>query len=769
MTWTRMVVRRYDRKKNKVVATQQLQGWSDTCYVDCAFSIPSSATTEVQLATKHTALTSRKKYWKAKRLRLVVNRTYVDAVVAGTSSNVNTFVAPKGVFEGEEYAMLWIEHANNHPDDPSLQHLKRTLLKVCDDLFKHTFTSTLLAEYNLDDVEADMLAKLLDIEDDNDVTISPAKLARTWLRRPYTPYLQSLPLATRTKIPHLCFVDDENGVQRISEGDPNERVRYVAHTIMERHETGGDTYMNQTDMLALLKSEAGLADVSVATLVYDDHYQPLPKNKAKYVRRQTLAVTANGHIQHLDVQEAEVGLMRIWTSGMDDKREPPPLATVAMMNKEQQEAFANVYRYPISCITGGPGRGKSWLSREICKAWQHDDGGAVMIVSAYHQPLKNLQQSCKNLRPAYGFRTIASVEHDAKKKHILCQCGSSSTKPHQPALLIVEEAGVCTVLDLYSIMNKATSCPKHPTTIVMLGDDKQLKPIGAGQPFADFIKLYPERVVRLVQNMRTDSTNIQKNVAAICDGKWEEVHEGPDFEWRHDVPKDLTHGFYDKYLSEFDLDRDVVIVHKNETRAILNSIIHDRHLDKLTAQKVINGTRAKAAKNTVSTSKARFVPGTRVICVRTDENVTNGTRATVRKNEGRSTVVVKCDDDDAVRTVNPKLFDLAYCITAHKAQGSEYDSPYVYSFDDRYVARDWLYTAVSRAKKKVVYLVPKNQHFQAVHVRPIKESRSLLRRQQCLDCPAAPIVGGLRCESCHKDFLEDRRIAQCSHAMFNYS
>ncbi len=50
-------------------------------------------------------------------------------------------------------------------------------------------------------------------------------------------------------------------------------------------------------------------------------------------------------------------------------------------------------------------------------------------------------------------------------------------------------------------------------------------------------------------------------------------------------------------------------------------------------------------------------------------------------------------------------FEFAYAVTCHKAQGSEYD--FVVVFDESRIFDDgarWLYTAITRAKKRLVIL-----------------------------------------------------------------
>ena len=54
----------------------------------------------------------------------------------------------------------------------------------------------------------------------------------------------------------------------------------------------------------------------------------------------------------------------------------------------------------------------------------------------------------------------------------------------------------------------------------------------------------------------------------------------------------------------------------------------------------------------------------------------------------------------------PMLFDYAYCITCHKSQGSEFDKVLV--FNEYMKSTDhkrWLYTAATRAKKKLIIVV----------------------------------------------------------------
>lgn len=62
------------------------------------------------------------------------------------------------------------------------------------------------------------------------------------------------------------------------------------------------------------------------------------------------------------------------------------------------------------------------------------------------------------------------------------------------------------------------------------------------------------------------------------------------------------------------------------------------------------------------------------------------------------------EDGEATGAFTLNRFEYGYCISCHKAQGSEFDNAVV--FDESYAFREdknrWLYTAVTRAKKKLI-------------------------------------------------------------------
>jgi len=730
-----------DKKTTRITTQSKIKEWSAVVYINGCHQIPKHTTLDIMVTSKATAKKSGNKYWNADKLKMVVNRRLIlellkerlfwkaDHVLQDFECKNKQDV----LIEGDPYAYAWMKYIDKQiacgttSITPGLLYVLSRLQIICMNIFVENFEKEIV-NLGLPGEVSKKLVQLLDWDDTTDNRIDPGILAKEWTARAYSPYLQGVDDTVRRQLQHKGTSTEQ------------EQIRYMAHRILEDIERNGTTYLSVGDMTARLKHKQ--LDFDLLVLEENDKYEKLRKNKVKYVRDPTIVIR-DGYVQHLDVAEAEIGLVEYWKhTGTIDTNKPAEYSPydISSLNTEQQTAFENIYKYRISCITGGPGRGKTWLSQRLCDSWQQRTGGKVLIVSSYHQPLKNLQTNMTgtDLSMPNRFATIASSAYT--NSPLFCTC-TMPTAPHSgpvhaPNLLIIEEAGVCTMVDLFSIYKRVLKRPgecvrQGPTTIVMVGDDKQLKPIGAGQPFAEFIRFYPGMTTRLTRNMRTNAPNLRYNIQSICDGAID-IRTGTDFVWHRDVPNitaanydQICKMFFQSYLHEFNLNTDVIIVHKNETRKLLNRLLHDKHLSMLVRQNYVKQNQVARIVAAPSFSSARFVKGTRVICKKTSDckKATNGTRGIVQRLCANDSVEIQYADGTTWTTLC-KWWELGYSLTAHKAQGSEYDSPYVYTFNDYFVSKDWLYTAVSRAKQRVVYMVPNAQHHAAIKLHPVQASLS---------------------------------------------
>ena len=72
--------------------------------------------------------------------------------------------------------------------------------------------------------------------------------------------------------------------------------------------------------------------------------------------------------------------------------------------------------------------------------------------------------------------------------------------------------------------------------------------------------------------------------------------------------------------------------------------------------------------------------------------------------------------------------DLSYCITVHKSQGGEFSTVIIPLLKEHYVMlrRNLLYTAISRAKKKVILIGQRQAVYMAIHKNDVDKRNTVL-------------------------------------------
>jgi exodeoxyribonuclease V len=251
--------------------------------------------------------------------------------------------------------------------------------------------------------------------------------------------------------------------------------------------------------------------------------------------------------------------------------------------------------------------------------------------------------------------------------------------------LIIDEASMIDHLLFADILSF-----RLPTLFV--GDHGQLEPIGTNPRLMANPKLRLEKIHRQAMD-----NPILRLAAAFREGK-------PVRHWQD--PQDRL-----RIVSRSEFDRLIspevqMICGFNETRHKINASI--RQMMGLDRQ----GTVA---------------PGEKLICLRNNRvwNIFNGQQVTVLDiaYEGRNTIDLEVETDDGRCFMLPCLrrqfghnpiegfrskevaqMDYGYCLTAHKAQGSEWDNVLALEQISRTCdARRWRYTVATRAKERLVY------------------------------------------------------------------
>jgi exodeoxyribonuclease V alpha subunit len=314
--------------------------------------------------------------------------------------------------------------------------------------------------------------------------------------------------------------------------------------------------------------------------------------------------------------------------------------------------------------------------------------------------------------------------------------GRNMAAPLEADVVIVDEASM---IDLF-LMDALVSAVPPRAVLVLVGDADQLPPVGPGAVLRDLLASEALPMVRLTEIYRQAQRSlIVRNAHRINRGELPEGMEGMEA-WDADVLRD----FY--FIGEEDADRarDIALALVSEripARFGLNAmkdvqVVAPMHRGKAGVSR-LNVTLQQRL-NDVSGGRPvgdyMLRRGDRVIQQRNDydREVFNGDVGRVAEAEGQGSLTVMFDgrrveyDQEAARHLS-----LAYAISIHKSQGSEYPAVVVLLLTEHYpmLQRNLLYTALTRAKKLAVLVGSRRAVRRAVtNAAPMRRCSRLARR-----------------------------------------
>ncbi|MEI8033104.1 MAG: ATP-dependent RecD-like DNA helicase [Chlorobiaceae bacterium] len=370
------------------------------------------------------------------------------------------------------------------------------------------------------------------------------------------------------------------------------------------------------------------------------------------------------------------------------------------LSLSQRQAVALALSSKLVVITGGPGVGKTTIINTILKIL--DTRKLKFLLAA------PTGRAAKRLTEATGL--------EAKTIHRLLEfdpyCGDFKRGPSdqlQADLLIVDEASMIDVL----LMESLLAAVADSTAVIFAGDVDQLPPVGPGRVLADMIDSSAVPVVRLTEIFRqAQSSMIIVNAHRINRGEpmlqpSERQAELSDFYLvpsvsTTDIQRRLLQVVSERIPLRFGLDpmRDIqVLTPMNRgplgTKA-LNAILQER-LNPDPSSKIVRfGT--------------TYAEGDKVIQVvnNYDKEIFNGDIGIVSAvDEDADSLRVLYDGKEVAYEFGElDEISLAYAITIHKSQGSEYPSVVIPLSMQHYslLERNLLYTAVTRARKLVMII-----------------------------------------------------------------
>ena len=361
------------------------------------------------------------------------------------------------------------------------------------------------------------------------------------------------------------------------------------------------------------------------------------------------------------------------------------------LTDEQRSAVVTLLTLPVGALQGGAGVGKTTVMRVLATAWESMGGEVVLGALAGKAALTLSRGASSPNAPRLAFtiaRLIGMLQrqlqdegcHEHKRPSVEIKFTSKT-------LLVIDEAGM---LDTPSLHTLLSLLPKG-ARLLLVGDEAQLPPVGIGKVFHDIVT-DSVRVARLTKVLRqADDSEIPTFAALVREGRVQPLPQ-----WAGDK-------------------KGVFLVAPTDLDQVQRRLRAEGELMVIAATKAtvaaINETESAMSRK-VSTPVCRLSPVARVaagdpIVVtanRYQDALFNGLLGVVTTIDGPR-VMVHWDGEREHRELHDEALgdiELAYAITCHKAQGSSSPAVIVVVENSGLVTREWLYTALTRARDLVL-------------------------------------------------------------------
>ncbi len=374
----------------------------------------------------------------------------------------------------------------------------------------------------------------------------------------------------------------------------------------------------------------------------------------------------------------------------------------------------------LTILTGGPGTGKTTAINMIIRYFE-SRGMTILLAAPTGRAAKRMTETSGH--EASTIHRLLEIYGNPEDDREHTRFARNRENPLEADVIIIDEASMVDIFLMYSLLDAIVP----GTRLVMVGDMNQLPSVGAGRVLRDMILSAAFPVIRLEHIFRQAAmSDIVMNAHKINEG----IHltldnESKDFFFmgRDDVRViqrlilSLVAEKLPPYVGAESADIQVISPMRKGALGVenLNAIM----------QKYLN--RADGVKQECETGNGIFREGDKVMQIRNDyqmeweirgkfdipvergTGVFNGDMGTITKIDNYlETVTVEFEEKRMVDYSFKELdeLELAYAVTVHKSQGSEYPAVImpVAGGPRLLLTRNLLYTAVTRAKKCVVLI-----------------------------------------------------------------
>mgnify|MGYP001260602564 FL=1 len=390
--------------------------------------------------------------------------------------------------------------------------------------------------------------------------------------------------------------------------------------------------------------------------------------------------------------------------------------------QKQKEAIKACLHHGVLVLTGGPGTGKTTVIKGILSILKAQ-GLKIRLAAPTGRAAKRLSETTG--QKALTIHRLLEANNLAQDDNL--QLGFSKDIDDQldADVIILDEVSMVDIVLMHHFLNAVPDGCR----IILVGDTDQLPAVGPGSVLKDIIRSQKIPAIRLDEIFRQAQTSmIIQNAHIINAGRLPDLRKQySDFvfyELNDDTSitqkildlctKDLPH-------EGFDVLKDVQIL------SPMHRFLCGVENLNLMLQERLN---PKKNQDELKYSSQTFRVGDKVMHIRNNyqKNVFNGDIGFIQNINNEKLTVYYFDHIVTYEKNELNELTLAYASSVHKSQGSEYKVVIIPLSTSHYIMlqRNLLYTAITRAKQKVIIIGSKKALMTAIQSNRTQKRYTLL-------------------------------------------
>ena len=363
----------------------------------------------------------------------------------------------------------------------------------------------------------------------------------------------------------------------------------------------------------------------------------------------------------------------------------------------QRAAVQNVLIHGIFVLTGGPGTGKTTVVRAMLDIFE-DLGLDVLLGAPTGRAAKRLTETTG--RKASTVHRL--LEAQGSDRGMIF--GRDDDYPLETDVIVLDEVSMMDIV----LMNSFLQAVPEGCHVILVGDSDQLPAVGPGSVLKDILRSGAVNSICLTEIFRqAEESAIVVNAHAINHGRMPACIAGSDFEFLRmtgvEETEDMVLTLCRRILPEagFDVLNDVQVLSPMHLQLCGIDNLNRR------LQAALNPP--DHSKDELKSGSVIFREGDKVMQIKNNygKNVFNGDIGFITA-ISETGMFVSFGDDQDVEYEKSELgeLQLAYAMSVHKSQGSEYPVVVLPLVPGHRIMlqRNLLYTAVTRAKERVILL-----------------------------------------------------------------